>query len=120
MWLYIFFYFIISSEVPEQQQPPEEPQPQEMTLDEWKALQTQHKPKAEFNIRQPGEGEDGSKWSKGREYHKKHEDEEEEEEESEEEEEDEVYFVSLLCWSYFQFSLVLIKEKKVAPFRASG
>lgn len=68
-----------------------------MTLDEWKALQTQHKPKAEFNIRQPGEGEDGSKWSKGREYHKKHEDEEEEEEESEEEEEDEVYFVSLLC-----------------------
>ena len=58
-----------------------------MTLDEWKALQTQSKPKAEFNIRQAGEGEDGSRWTKGREYHKKHEEESDEEEESDDEEE---------------------------------
>ncbi|KAH9523375.1 Plasminogen activator inhibitor 1 RNA-binding protein [Bulinus truncatus] len=72
-----------------EQAPEEDPQPQEMTLDEWKALQTQNKPKADFNIRQAGEGEDTTKWTKGREYHKKHEEEDdEEEEESDEEDED--------------------------------
>lgn len=69
-----------------------------MTLDEWKALQTQNKPKAEFNIRQPGEGEDGSRWSKGREYHKKHEEEDEEEEESEEEDEVMLWFSRFLVF----------------------
>ncbi|GFO39089.1 plasminogen activator inhibitor 1 RNA-binding protein [Plakobranchus ocellatus] len=72
-----------------EQAPEEDPQPQEMTLDEWKALQTQSKLKAEFNIRQAGEGEDGSRWTKGREYHKKHEDESEEDDDDSEEEEEE-------------------------------
>lgn len=85
-----------SSENTEVEQPPEETQPHEMTLDEWKALQIQNKPKAEFNIRQAGEGEDGSKWSKGREYHKKHDEEEEEEEESDEEEDEVPFFFFLV------------------------
>ena len=89
MFAYLFFAFdSIYSDTGEGEQAPEEdPQPQEMTLDEWKALQTQSKPKTEFNIRQAGEGEDGSRWTKGREYHKKHEEESDEEEDSEDDEE---------------------------------
>ncbi|BFY99716.1 hypothetical protein BsWGS_02756 [Bradybaena similaris] len=79
-----------SAENVQQQQPEEEAQPHEMTLDEWKELRNQNKPKATFNIRQAGEGEDGAKWSSGREYHKKHEgDEDEDEEDEDEDEEDE-------------------------------
>ena len=84
----------LSSETQEVDQgPKEEPEPQEMTLDEWKALQAQKKTvKNEFNIRQAGEGVDGKQWQKGIEYHKKH-DEEDDEEEDSEEEDDEVGFL---------------------------
>jgi len=58
-----------------------EPEPQELTLDEWKAMKAaENKPKPEFNIRRAGEGVDNSQWKGGREYIKKHDEEEEEEE----------------------------------------
>jgi plasminogen activator inhibitor 1 RNA-binding protein len=38
--------------------------PNFMTLDEYKALRNEINKKNEFNIRQPGEGEDQSKWPK--------------------------------------------------------
>ena len=41
----------------------EEEEKQEMTLDEWKALQEQFKPKkADFKIRRAGEGVDDAQW----------------------------------------------------------
>nr|CAB3265981.1 plasminogen activator inhibitor 1 RNA-binding protein [Phallusia mammillata] len=40
----------------------EEAAEQELTLDEWKALQNSNAKKLEFNIRKPGEGEDNAKW----------------------------------------------------------
>ena len=41
----------------------EEEEKQEMTLDEWKALQEQFKPKkADFKIRRAGEGVDDKQW----------------------------------------------------------
>jgi len=39
-----------------------EKEPEEMTLDEWKALQSQTKPAAEFNLRRAGEGVDNAQW----------------------------------------------------------
>lgn len=42
---------------------PTEPEAQEMTLDEWKAMQQQsNKPKVDFNIRRPNEGSDQKQW----------------------------------------------------------
>ncbi len=66
-----------------------EAHPNFMTLDEYKALKNEINKKNEFNIRQPGEGEDQSKWPKTYLLAKKKEDDEDEEEEEEEEEEDE-------------------------------
>lgn len=43
--------------------------PKEMTLDEWKAMQTKERAKVEFNIRKPNEGAD-SQWKKGYVLHK--------------------------------------------------
>ncbi|KAK2725011.1 SERPINE1 mRNA-binding protein 1-like [Artemia franciscana] len=54
--------------------------PRELTLDEWKALRGQRK-KPEYNLRKPGEGEDGGQWKKAVELKKKEESDEEEEEE---------------------------------------
>lgn len=45
-------YYYILSRVPELEVE-EETQVQEMTLDEWKTLQEQTRPKPEFNIRKP-------------------------------------------------------------------
>lgn len=94
-----------SAENVQQQQPEEEAQPHEMTLDEWKALRNQNKPKATFNIRQAGEGEDGAKWSSGREYHKKHEEDEDEEEDDEDEEEEDEVFGIIFPLNFFFFLL---------------
>ncbi|NXR70976.1 PAIRB protein, partial [Pycnonotus jocosus] len=43
--------------------------PKEMTLDEWKAIQSKDRAKVEFNIRKPNEGADGQ-WKKGFVLHK--------------------------------------------------
>jgi len=59
--------------------------PSEMTLDEWKAMQSQKKTQ-QFNIRRPGEGCDNSQWKKTYLLKKK------EEEESEEDDDDEVEY----------------------------
>merc|ERR1712127_1131501 len=58
---------------------PEEQEPQELTLDEWRALRGERK-KPEFNIRKPGEGEDNSQWKKTFVLDKKKVDDEDEEE----------------------------------------
>jgi len=63
--------------------------PNFMTLDEYKALRNEINKKNEFNIRQPGEGEDQSKWPKTYLLAKKKDEEENEDEDEEEEEEDE-------------------------------
>lgn len=68
--------------------PKEDEEPKEMTLDEWKALQNQTRPKSQFNIRRAGEGCDDKQWKKGVAYKKKNDDEEDESEEEEEEEEE--------------------------------
>merc|ERR1712071_656230 len=47
----------------EEAAPAVEEEPQELTLDEWRALRGERK-KPEFNIRKPGEGEDNSQWKK--------------------------------------------------------
>ena len=62
------------------------PEPQEMTLDEWKAQQMTTRPKTEFKVRQAGEGCDNSQWKKMTVLPNK----KEEDEESEEEDDDEV------------------------------
>jgi len=58
-----------------------------MTLAEYKALKQEVSKRNEFNIRQPGEGEDQAKWGKGYVLKKKVEEEEEAEDEEEDEEE---------------------------------
>merc|ERR1712127_107203 len=58
---------------------PEEQEPQELTLDEWRALRGERK-KPEFNIRKPGEGEDNSQWKKTFVLDKKKDEDEDEEE----------------------------------------
>merc|ERR550534_2865740 len=57
----------------------EEQGPQELTLDEWRAIRGERK-KPEFNIRKPGEGEDNSQWKKTFVLDKKKDDDEDEEE----------------------------------------
>ena len=80
-----FGYFSESTEAGETE--PAEPEgPKEMTLDEWKALQTKTtdtKTKSSFNIRKAGEGVDDNQWKKTYVLSKKkqlHSEEEEEEE----------------------------------------
>jgi len=69
--------------------PKEDEEPKEMTLDEWKALQTQKRMKSTFNIRKAGEGVDNAQFKKGVAYTKKKETgEDDDEEDSEDEEED--------------------------------
>ena len=58
-----------------------------MTLDEWKALQEQEKPKPAFQIRKAGEGVDNKQWGQMVALKKKSDDSSDEEEEESEEEE---------------------------------
>ncbi|XP_026289178.1 plasminogen activator inhibitor 1 RNA-binding protein isoform X2 [Frankliniella occidentalis] len=67
---------------------PAEEEPQELTLDEWKALQ-KSRSKPQYNLRKAGEGEDPSQWKKMYALDKK-----KEELEAEEDEELEEYDVS--------------------------
>jgi len=62
---------------------PAEEEPQELTLDEWKALQ-KSRSKPQYNLRKAGEGEDPSQWKKMYALDKKKEELENEEEEEEE------------------------------------
>lgn len=67
-----------------------EPEAEEMTLDEWKALQEQEKPKPEFKIRRAGEGVDNKQWGdmvalKSRKESSDEEEESDDEDESEDE-----------------------------------
>ena len=59
---------------------PTEEEPQELTLDEWKALQ-KSRAKPQYNLRKAGEGEDLSQWKKMYALDKKKEELEGEEEE---------------------------------------
>merc|ERR1712168_550566 len=62
----------------------EEEEPKQLTLDEWKALQTK-KDQPKFNLRKAGEGSDlDPKWKKAAAYKKEkdHEDDDDEEEEN--------------------------------------
>lgn len=72
-----------------------------MTLDEWKAQQEKSRPRNQFNIRKPGEGDTAtSQWKKGTAYRKKLEEENEESDDDEEYEEVilEIYLGLLICW----------------------
>lgn len=66
----------------------EEQEPSEMTLDEWKALQSKEKQASAFNVRKPGEGCDNKQWKQTYVLKKKEENEEEEDSEDDDEEED--------------------------------
>ena len=59
-----------------------------MTLDEWKALQEQEKPKATFQIRKAGEGVDNKQWGQMVALKKKTDSSDEESDEEDDEEED--------------------------------
>merc|ERR1712071_368645 len=63
----------------EEAAPAVEEEPQELTLDEWRALRGERK-RPEFNIRKPGEGEDNSQWKKTFVLDKKKDEDEDEEE----------------------------------------
>lgn len=52
----------VTAETSEDATPAEE-EPQELTLDEWKALQ-KSRSKPQYNLRKAGEGEDPSQWKK--------------------------------------------------------
>jgi len=65
-----------------------EPEPVEMTLDEWKALQEQEKQRPAFQIRKAGEGCDDKQWGEMVALKKKNDSSDEEEDSDEEEEED--------------------------------
>lgn len=75
---------------------PKEDENKEMTLDEWKALQEQHRMKSSFNLRKAGEGVDNAQWKKGIAYQKKQE--AGEDDESDEEEEVGSNYVLILLW----------------------
>lgn len=53
-----------AKEEQEEEEVEKEPEVQEMTLDEYKALQASSRPKQDFNLRRPGEGEDSGQWKK--------------------------------------------------------
>ena len=65
----------------------EDPADKEMTLDEWKAQQSNTRTKAAFNIRKPNEGADSSQWKKMTMLKKKPQNDSDEEEESDEDDE---------------------------------
>lgn len=78
------------NESTESTEQPTEEAPKQMTLDEWKAQQEKSRPRNQFNIRKPGEGDTAtSQWKKGTAYRKKLEEENEESDDDEEYEEDE-------------------------------
>lgn len=83
----------INSAEHEEEAPVEEEGPKEMTLDEYKAQQSQERKIAAFNIRKAGEGVDGGQWKKTFVLQKKQPEIESEEEESDE---DEVSIIGLL------------------------
>ena len=90
-----FFRFSESAGGTEEAEPAEPEGPKEMTLDEWKALQTKEhdtKAKSTFNIRKAGEGVDDAQWKKTYVLSKK------KQPHSEEEEEEESDEVSLKCF----------------------
>lgn len=79
-----------NAEPTEEEAPAEEEGPKEMTLDEWRAMQTQSRAQTTFNIRKPGEGVNNDQWKKTYILKKKAEakNQDSEEEESDEEEEE--------------------------------
>lgn len=88
----ILIFYLISESTESTEQPTEEA-PKQMTLDEWKAQQEKSRPRNQFNIRKPGEGDTAtSQWKKGTAYRKKL---EEENEESDDEEEYEEVFLEI-------------------------
>ena len=56
--------FVFDSAEAEEEATAEEEMAREMTLDEWKAMQTQARAPPVFNIRKPGEGVDGGQWKR--------------------------------------------------------
>jgi hypothetical protein len=77
------------TEKKEKEEPKEDEGPVMMTLDEYKAIKSQVQQKnQQFNIRQPGEGEESNRWGNTYVLQKKELDEEEDGEEEEEEEEE--------------------------------
>lgn len=65
----------------------------EMTLDEWKREQEAKRAVPKYNLRKPGEGEDGNQWKKLYMLKKKAKDDEEDEEEDEDEDVDVINFL---------------------------
>lgn len=68
----------------------------EMTLDEWKREQEAKRAVPKYNLRKPGEGEDGNQWKKLYMLKKKVKDEDDDEEEEDEEDVDVISFLVLL------------------------
>lgn len=83
----------------------------EMTLDEWKREQEAKRAVPKYNLRKPGEGEDGNQWKKLYMLKKKVKDEDDDEEEEDEEDVDVISFFSFVAFKYNLMYLMACNNK---------